>query len=46
MELEHDSVKGTTIYEAMTTMLAAWKQRGLDPSEMLAESPTQAWARS
>lgn len=37
--------KGTSIYETITTMLATWKQRGLDPSEMLSKSLTQAWAK-
>lgn len=35
--------KGTRIYETMMTMLATWKQRGLNPSEALAESLTRAW---
>jgi len=38
--------KGTRIYETIMTMLATWKQRGLDPSEMLAESLNQEWAKS
>jgi len=37
---------GTSIYETTTTMLATWKQRELNPSEMLGESLTNAWARS
>jgi transposase len=35
--------KGTRIYETIMTMLATWKQRGLNPSEALAESLTKAW---
>lgn len=38
--------KGTSIYETIMTMLATWKQRELDPSEMLAESLVQAWGKS
>jgi len=38
--------KGTTIYETMMTMLATWKQRGLNPSQELAESLNLAWAKS
>lgn len=37
--------KGTSIYETIMTLLATWKQRGLNLSEMLAESLTQEWAR-
>ncbi|HID60317.1 MAG TPA: hypothetical protein EYP46_00475 [Hadesarchaea archaeon] len=37
------SEKGTRIYETMMTMLATWKQRGLNPSEALAGSLTRAW---
>jgi len=33
--------KGTPIYETIMTMLAKWEQRGLDPSEALAESLIQ-----
>lgn len=38
--------KGTRIYETIMTMIATWKQRGLNPSEALAESLTKAWAES
>jgi len=38
--------KGTSIYETMMTMLATWKQRGLNPSQALAESLSFAWAKS
>lgn len=38
--------KGTSIHETVMTMLATWKQRGLNPSKMLAESLTKAWANS
>jgi transposase len=38
--------KGAAIYETMMTMLATWKQRELDPAEMLSESLTQAWSNS
>ena len=38
--------KGTRIYETIMTMLATWKQRGLDPSQTLTESLSFAWAKS
>lgn len=38
--------KGTRIYETIMTMLATWKQRGLNPAQTLAESLTVAWAKS
>ena len=38
--------KGTSIHETIMTLLATWKQRGLNPSEMLAESLTKAWRNS
>jgi len=38
--------KGTFIHETITTMLATWKQRGLNPSKALAESLTKEWAKS
>jgi transposase len=38
--------KGTKIYETIMTMLATWKQRGLDPSKALAESLSAAWSRA
>ena len=38
--------KGTKIYETITTMLATWKQHGLDPAQTLAENLTTAWSKS
>ena len=38
--------KGTWTYETIMTMLATWKQRGLDPSKAMAESLTRAWTKS
>jgi transposase len=38
--------KGTRIHETIMTMLATWKQRGLNPSEALAESLTKQWTQS
>jgi hypothetical protein len=38
--------KGTRIYETIMTMLATWKQQGLDPAQALAESLTVAWSKS
>jgi len=38
--------KGTRIHETIMTMLATWKQRGLNPSEALAETLTKQWGRS
>jgi hypothetical protein len=40
------SGKGTWIYETITTLLATWEQRGLNPSQKMAESLTTAWAKS
>lgn len=37
--------KGTRIYETMMTLLATWKQRGLNPYEAMAESLTASWSR-
>ena len=37
--------KGTRIYETMMTLLATWKQRGLNPYEVMAESLTASWSR-
>jgi transposase len=37
--------KGTRIYESMMTLLASWKQRGLNPYEAMAESLTASWSR-
>ncbi len=38
--------KGTHIYEVITTVLATWKQRGHNTSEMLAQTLTQEWTKS
>jgi len=38
--------KGTKTYETIMTMLATWKQQGLNPSKALAESLTTEWAKS
>lgn len=38
--------KGTGIYETVMSLLAAWRQRGLNPYEAMAESLTAAWSRS
>jgi hypothetical protein len=38
--------KGTGIYETVMTVLATWRQRGLNPSEALAESLSAAWTIS
>jgi transposase len=38
--------KGTRIYETMMTLLATWKQQGLNPYEAMAESLTAAWSKS
>ncbi len=38
--------KGTRIYETVMTLLATWKQRGLDPSRAMADSLTATWTRS
>ena len=35
--------KGTTIYETLPTLLATWKQRGLDPPTTLSQALTQNW---
>jgi transposase len=37
--------KGTRIYETMMTLLATWKQQGLNLYEALAESLTASWSR-
>ena len=37
--------KGTRIYETMMTLLATWKQQGLNPYETIAESLTASWSR-
>jgi transposase len=38
--------KGTRIYETMMTLLATWKQRGLDPFRAMADSLTAVWTKS
>jgi len=38
--------KGTHIYEVITSVLATWKKRGYNTSQMLAQTLTQQWARS
>ena len=38
--------KGTWIYETLMTLLASWKQRGLNPYEAMVESLTASWSRS
>lgn len=38
--------KGTSIHETIMTLLATWKQRGFNQSEMLAQSLTKAWENS
>jgi transposase len=37
--------KGIRIYETMMTLLATWKQQGLNPYEAMAESLTSSWSR-
>jgi transposase len=37
--------KGIRIYETMMTLLATWKQQGLNPYEAIAESLTTSWSR-
>ena len=38
--------KGTGIYETVMTLLATWKQQGLNPSKAMAESLSAAWTTS
>ncbi len=38
--------KGTKIYETLMTLLATWKQRGLNLPEALAESLSAAWSQA
>ncbi|MHA1579872.1 MAG: IS66-like element ISArch15 family transposase, partial [Candidatus Freyarchaeota archaeon] len=35
--------KGTFVHETIMTLLATWKQRGLDPSETLAATLSLKW---
>jgi transposase len=37
--------KGIFIYETLPTLLATWKQRGLDPQGELSRALTEAWQR-
>lgn len=38
--------KGTQIYETIMSLLATWKQQGLNPREAMAQSLTIAWSKS
>jgi transposase len=38
--------KGIQIYETMMTLVATWKQRGLNPYKAMAESLTESWLRT
>jgi len=38
--------KGTFIHETITTLLATWKQQGLNPSEMLSTTLSLKWQNS
>ena len=38
--------KGTRIYETMMSLVATWKQQGLNPYEAMAQSLTTAWAKA
>jgi transposase len=38
--------KGTRIHETIMTMLTTWKQRGLNPTNTLAETLTKQWMKS
>jgi transposase len=38
--------KGTRIYETMMSLVATWKQQGLNPYEAMAQNLTTAWART
>jgi transposase len=38
--------KGTQIYETMMTLLATWKQQGLNPYNAMADSLVIAWSKS
>ncbi len=38
--------KGTRIYETMMSLLATWKQQGLNPHEAMAQSLTIAWSKT
>jgi hypothetical protein len=38
--------RGTMIYETVMTVLATWKQQGLNTSKAMAESLSAAWTKS
>jgi transposase len=38
--------KGTFTHETITTLLATWKQQGLNPTEMLANTLSLKWQNS
>jgi hypothetical protein len=38
--------KGTFIHETITTVLATWKQKGLNPTEMLPATISLKWQNS
>lgn len=38
--------KGTWIYETIMTLLATWKQQGLNPHKAMAQSLTTAWTKN
>jgi transposase len=38
--------KGTRIYEVMMSLLATWKQRGLNPYEAISDSLVTAWSKT
>mgnify|MGYP001078047472 CR=1 FL=1 len=38
--------KGTFVHETITTLLATWKQQGLNPAEMLANTLSLKWQNS
>lgn len=40
------NAKGTGIYGTMMTLLATWKQQGLNPYDAMAQSLTAAWSKS
>jgi hypothetical protein len=38
--------KGAYIYETLMTLLATWKQHGLDPTEAMSGSLSRAWTKA
>ena len=38
--------KGTRVYETIMSLVATWKQQGLNPYEAMAQSLTTAWAKA